>query len=309
MRYFFLLLILLSSLSNLYAQITPGDKKLRFLALGDSYTIGKKVAPEERWPEQLSDSLESLGFTVEETYIRAVTGWTTGDLLFSLETSPPDLAPNLVSLLIGVNNQYQNRSISEYESEFEELLQIALNYVQGNKDMVFVLSIPDYAFTPFGRGMQETSDEIDAFNAINKKITDRYGIPYVNITDISRMGLDEPDLVATDGLHPSGKQYTLWVQRILTQMNLENLALRYMNNPDISLTIFPNPSAGQVSLDYQSPEFSESVFLMDSLGRIAWEGRVYQGINNIDLGFLKPGLYYFSLRNPSLSGSFPVIFK
>lgn len=309
MRYFLLTLFLSISFSSLYSQITLSDKNLRFLALGDSYTIGEKVAPNQRWPEQLSDSLEALGFTLEETYIRAVTGWTTGDLLYSLETNPPEIEPNLVSLLIGVNNQYQNRPISEYESEFEELLQIAINFAGGNKDCVFVLSIPDYAFTPFGRGKQETSDEIDAFNAVNERITNRYGIPYINITDISRKGLDDPDLVATDGLHPSGEQYTLWVQRVLTQMNFEIAAHNNLEKENTPLIFYPNPSTGLLTFKSLSQSTSETVFLMDSLGRVAWEGRVYEEISTFDLSFLSPGLYYLAIGKPSRQGLFPLVFK
>jgi lysophospholipase L1-like esterase len=122
---------------------------------------------------------------------------------------------DLVSLSIGVNNQYQAKPTTQYEVEFEELLKRAIELAKGNSKNVFVVSIPDYGFTPFGKPKQETiTPQIDQFNEINKRITEKYKISYFDITEISRKGLDDPTLVATDGLHPSGKMYTLWVDRI-----------------------------------------------------------------------------------------------
>jgi lysophospholipase L1-like esterase len=118
--------------------------------------------------------------------------------------------------LIGVNNQYQGRSVEQYSPEFKELLLIAVKLAKGKKENVFVVSIPDYGYTPFGKPKQaEISKAIDQFNAVNKSITDKMGIKYLSITDISRLGLDQPDLVAEDGLHPSGKMYSIWVEKIL----------------------------------------------------------------------------------------------
>jgi lysophospholipase L1-like esterase len=118
-------------------------------------------------------------------------------------------------LLIGVNNQYQGKSSSIYASEFEELLKWAVRLAGGKKHRVFVVSIPDYGFTPFGKPKQEViSKAIDEFNEINAQIAYKYGIRYFNITDISRDGLSDPTLVAADGLHPSGKMYAYWVELI-----------------------------------------------------------------------------------------------
>ena len=188
---------------------------LTYLALGDSYTIGQSVDEEERYPVQLGDRLLADPSN-KEVRIIARTGWTTQDLAFALDTTT-DLRESydLVSLLIGVNNQYQGRSLENYEVEFRDLLERAIGYAGYDTGRVFVISIPDYAYTTFGGGSITVSEEIDAFNAANKSITDEYGIQYFNITPISREGLNEPELVASDGLHPSGEQYRRWVDLMI----------------------------------------------------------------------------------------------
>ena len=190
----------------------PGIESLFYLALGDSYTIGQSVADNERYPVQLGDSLLP-GSADKEVRIIARTGWTTEDLSFALDTTT-DLRPDydLVSLLIGVNNQYQGRSLANYRVEFRGLLERAIGFANNDSGRVFVVSIPDYAYTPFGGGSSVISEEIDAFNAANRSITSEYGIQYFDITPISRQGLSEPELVAADGLHPSGEQYRRWVE-------------------------------------------------------------------------------------------------
>lgn len=190
--------------------ISKGQAK--FLALGDSYTIGESVDPNQRWPNQLAAKLK-----LPAPEIIATTGWRTDQLMKAIADA--DLIPEyaLVSLLIGVNNQYQGKPIEIYEREFEELLQSAINLAKGKKKNVFVVSIPDYGYTPFGEAKQEKiSAELDQYNAINKRITTRYGIRYFDITPISRKGLEDTTLVATDGLHPSGKMYAQWVELIYT---------------------------------------------------------------------------------------------
>ena len=200
------------------SQSTP-QTKIKFLALGDSYTIGESVREEERWPEQLASSLRTKGYIVDRPRIIATTGWRTDQLKKAIEDAQLKPEYNLVSLLIGVNNQYQGKSPESYAPEFEELLKMAILLAGGKKENVFVVSIPDYGFTPFGQPKQEQiSKALDEFNSVNKEITDAAGIPYFNITNISRRGLEQPDLVAADGLHPSGKQYKLWVERILERL-------------------------------------------------------------------------------------------
>ncbi|MEX2233030.1 MAG: SGNH/GDSL hydrolase family protein [Cyclobacteriaceae bacterium] len=192
---------------------------IRFLALGDSYTIGESVAELQRWPVQLMNALKARGYTSQTPKIIAVTGWRADDLQNALDNSSLSRDYNLVSLLIGVNNQYQGKAIAEYESQFEVILDRAILYAGGDKSKVFVLSIPDYGYTPFGLEKQsEISGQIDAFNAVNESIAEKKAVTYIDITDISRRGLKDPALVAEDGLHPSGKMYALWVERILENL-------------------------------------------------------------------------------------------
>ena len=189
---------------------------IRYLALGDSYTIGESVPSDQNFPAQLVDSLKASGVTVSSYNIIAQTGWTTTNLKLAIEASTLKDTFNLVSLLIGVNNQYQGKSIGLYEQEFVELAERAIQFAGGKKDHVFVVSIPDYGYTPFGKNNQMTiSSEIDLYNSINKRLSDSLGLKYYNITPISRRGLSEPDLVAGDGLHPSAKMYKLWIDLII----------------------------------------------------------------------------------------------
>jgi lysophospholipase L1-like esterase len=188
----------------------PQLKEEKFLALGDSYTIGESVAEAERWPNQLAAKLE-----IEQPRIIATTGWRTDNLKDAIKTAKLKPEYDLVSLLIGVNNQYQGKAIEVFEREFEELLQISIKLAKGKKKNVFVVSIPDYGYTPFGKSKQEKiSNELDQYNSIGKRIAAGYGVKYFYITDISRKGLEDDELVASDGLHPSGKMYAQWVEVI-----------------------------------------------------------------------------------------------
>lgn len=207
----FLLLTILSTTMS-----AQNSKPLKYLALGDSYTIGESVAEGERWPVQLAAQLRGIGIEIDNPRIIATTGWRTDNLKNAINIAQIKETYDLVSLLIGVNNQYQGKPVDQYAVEYEDLLKTAIALAGGNKAKVFVVSIPDYGFTPFGKPKQEKiSKELDEFNEVNKRITESYGIQYFNITDISRDGLDDPELVASDGLHPSGKQYGLWVDRIV----------------------------------------------------------------------------------------------
>lgn len=209
-------LLFLSLPFNCLGQALLKSKPIKFLALGDSYTIGESVEENLRWPNQLSDALSKKGFQIERPRIIATTGWRTDNLKDAIKDARLKEEYTLVSLLIGVNNQYQGRSAEQYNPEFKELLETAIKLAKGRKESVFVVSIPDYGYTPFGKPKQaDISEAIDQFNEVNKNITASMGIKYVSITDISRLGLDQPDLVAEDGLHPSGKMYTMWVERIL----------------------------------------------------------------------------------------------
>jgi lysophospholipase L1-like esterase len=197
-------------------------EEVKLLALGDSYTIGESVALSSRWPMQLVDSLQKRGIDCLQPKIIATTGWRTDNLKQAIsKTKFKGEEFNLVSLLIGVNNYYQGKSVESYAPEFEELLITAIQLAGGDKTAVFVLSIPDYGFTPFGKEKQQKiSEGIDAYNAVNKSITEKYGIKYYDITGISRRGLAEADLVASDGLHPSEKMYSEWVKLILSDVTV-----------------------------------------------------------------------------------------
>jgi lysophospholipase L1-like esterase len=215
MKISMIILALLMTL-NAMTQNLSDKKTVRFLALGDSYTIGESVPEQERWPVQLEHALRANKINCEDPLIIATTGWRTDDLKRAIEQRKPAHNYDIVSLLIGVNNQYQGKSAASYEPEFEELLNIAIRHAGGEKSRVFVVSIPDYGYTPFGKEKQAAiTKDIDAFNAVNKKISEKLGVDYINITDISRRGFQQPELVASDGLHPSGKMYHEWVTLIL----------------------------------------------------------------------------------------------
>jgi lysophospholipase L1-like esterase len=193
---------------------------VRILALGDSYTIGEAVSPTERWPVLLASSLRAEGLEVEDPRIVATTGWRTDQLKQAVEEARlPMTHFNLVFLLIGVNNQYQGKNAQSYEAEFRELLERAIALASG-KARVMVLSIPDYGFTPFGEDKRETiSREIDQYNAVNRRIASDEGVVYLDITGLTRRGLQHPELVAADGLHPSGAMYGEWVALIMSRLH------------------------------------------------------------------------------------------
>jgi lysophospholipase L1-like esterase len=194
------------------------NSHITFLALGDSYTIGESVSASESYPVALAGRLGDTGISVMPTII-ARTGWTTADLKNGIVNAGIiNNRYDLVSLLIGANNQFQGRSIAEYKIQFTELLVAAINFAHGRKDKVFVISIPDYGYTPFGHNDQaRISEGIDQFNAVNKAEADSMGIKYFDITPISRNGLSDPSLVAGDDLHPSGRQYEQWVDLMVSE--------------------------------------------------------------------------------------------
>jgi acyl-CoA thioesterase I len=189
-------------------------KENNYLALGDSYTIGQSVCETCRFPEQLKKSLGN----VNSLKIIAKTGWTTANLISAINTENPTPNYDLVTLLIGVNNQYQNIPFSIYENEFPELVNKAIALGKGDKTNVIVVSIPDYAYTPYGKlygNQSRISAEIDKYNAFAQKYCLEKNIEFITITDITRQGLLNPTLVASDGLHPSELAYSLFLERIL----------------------------------------------------------------------------------------------
>lgn len=191
-------------------------KPLRFLTLGDSYTIGESVAESERWPVQLAAALRKQNISIADPLIIAHTGWTTDELNAAIDKSNPEGTFDLVTLLIGVNNQYRGRSVEEYRGEFSALLQRAIGFADSKPSRVIVVSIPDWGVMPFAkdRDRKKIANEIDAFNSINWEESVRAGAAYADITPISREVDRHPELIASDGLHPSGAQYTYWVEII-----------------------------------------------------------------------------------------------
>ena len=194
-------------------QMTP----MTYLALGDSYTIGESVSESDRWPVQLAARLNQEGLSFESPQIIARTGWTTDELREGISQSTLHPPYDLVSLLIGVNNQYRGRSVDNFIPQFEYLLEKAIEFAGNDTSRVFVVSIPDYGVTPFGKqgSPAKIGYEIDAYNAAQKTICEKAGILFYNITPISRKAADDPELVASDGLHPSGKMYREWVDLFL----------------------------------------------------------------------------------------------
>jgi len=189
---------------------------LSYLALGDSYTIGEGVPVEGRWPMRLAAALRAQGVALADPTILATTGWTTDELSAAMDAASFAAPYDLVSLLIGVNNQYRGRSAEEYRGEFRRLLERALALAGERADRVLVLSIPDWGVTPFardsGRDTARIAAELDAFNAIAGEESRRAGAAFVDIAPISR---EFPALLADDGLHPSAAQYALWAEAAL----------------------------------------------------------------------------------------------
>lgn len=239
--------------STASAQSLSLENNIRFLALGDSYTIGQGVPVSGRWPEQLADSLEQRGFTIDTLTIIATTGWRTDNLINAIRNNNlEDKDYNLVSLLIGVNNQFQNRPFSQYVTEFPGLLDSAIRYAGGDASHVFVVSIPDYAFTPFGQGLdpEEITMELDDYNAFNRQIAEEMGVTYFDITPISRQGLEYPQYVANDGLHPSAIQYTEWVKLMLETIDENLTSVSAPSASSFEISISPNPASSFISIAF-----------------------------------------------------------
>lgn len=188
----------------------------RYLALGDSYTVGEAVPAGASWPAQLVGLLRQRGIEVADPHIVAVTGWTTDELAYGIDAV--DLSPgyDLVSLLIGVNDHYRGRPVDDYRMPFSALLERAITLASDRADRVVVVSIPDWGVTPFARQDNRSAADIakalDACNAIARKQASAAGACFVDITEVSRA---HPAEVTDDGLHPSGEQYARWAKLIL----------------------------------------------------------------------------------------------
>jgi lysophospholipase L1-like esterase len=296
----FLFLILCSI--KLVSQDLKPTSPIRFLALGDSYTIGQSVPVQLRWPVQLLDSLEVRGFETDTLRIIATTGWRTDNLINAINNKNLEAENyNLVSLLIGVNNQYQNRPFSQYVTEFPALLDSAIRYAGGDASRVFVVSIPDYAYTPFGQGQDpaEISMELDEYNAYNRSIAETYGITYFDITPISRQGLDIPSYVASDGLHPSGEQYTKWVELMLEYIDEQITSTESIPAfQPLEISISPNPADDVVKICIHQPAVSIPVVV--EIYNLDGSKILYQKSNAMEFPVntadLMPGMYIVKVR-------------
>jgi lysophospholipase L1-like esterase len=196
--------------------VSPPSRQLQYLALGDSYTIGQSVCDACRFPEQLKQQLKN-DYPNDSLSLKIIaqTGWTTTNLISAINSQNPSNTYDLVTLLIGVNNQYQHKPFSVYEQEFPALVNRSITLAKGEKSHVIVVSIPDYAYTPYGHGAATISNEISQYNSFAQNYCDQHQIQFVTITDITQQGLIDPTLVASDGLHPSGLAYAKFVERIL----------------------------------------------------------------------------------------------
>lgn len=299
MKKYILIAFLLTNCAT--AQTLVVEERVKFLALGDSYTIGESVLESERWPVQLVKRIRSEKYLAcDDPRIIATTGWRTDQLknaILSANIQPNQY--NLISLLIGVNNQYQNKSVESYAPEFEELLNMAIALAGGDKSRVFVVSIPDYGYTPFGKSNQEKiSRELDAFNAVNKTVAEKLGVRYFYITDISRRGLTEPELVAKDGLHPSGKMYAEWVDLIMKSEGVQfirSTTTDVKKKGEASLLLSPNPFSESLRLESNQPKKAVFHFLTGS-GEIALS-TAHTSETIVDTTTLASGVYYYRLED------------
>lgn len=195
--------------------IISNESPLSLLALGDSYTIGEGVNEEERWPNQFIQVAYENGIDFLTPRIIAMTGWKTYDLLNGIESSNFEKKYDYVSLLIGVNNQFNSRSINEFEDDLVKLL-IKINNLKKKDGSVLIISIPDWGSSPYGENMDrnQISTEINTFNNILKSFANINGLKYVDVTEISRRAINEPNLITGDNLHPSGLMYLEWAKKI-----------------------------------------------------------------------------------------------
>ena len=204
-----------------------------YLALGDSYTIGEQVRIHESFPYQTVQLLRKNNLSFYSPEIVAVTGFTTDELHTLIDETKLLPQYDFVSLLIGVNNQYRGRSVENFAEEFEGLLQRAIVFVGENANSVFVLSIPDWGVTPFAADRYSTkiAEEIDAFNAVCESVSKKYKTHFINITSQQRQDGSKEDFLATDKLHPSGKEYTKWAALLSEGIINETKNSRVLTNP------------------------------------------------------------------------------
>jgi len=202
--------------THMNSKDTTAQHALTYLALGDSYTIGEMVPADQSYPNQAAAILNKKGRHINPPTIIAKTGWRTDELIQAITNSNLTQKFDIVTLLIGVNNQYQHKDTAIYRTQFVQLLNTSIAFTKNNKHHVFVLSIPDWGVTPFanGRNPERIATEIDAYNHINKEESKKAGVNYINITSLYREIGDDPAYLAEDKLHPSGKMYEKWAKLV-----------------------------------------------------------------------------------------------
>lgn len=212
------------NISAIFRKNYVGKNTSKFLALGDSYTIGQSVEINQRWPVQFLKELQQTTNAIDSLQIIAQTGWRVDQLKSAINNSDLEPPYGLVSLLIGVNNQFQGQNAIEFRPEFVEILEKSLKLVENRTERLFVISIPDWGSSPYGATLNRTqiSKEIDDFNSVIKEESEKRGVRYFNITDISRRALTDKTLIASDRLHPSGKMYKLWVDKMIPEISKIN---------------------------------------------------------------------------------------
>jgi lysophospholipase L1-like esterase len=196
--------------------VTKVHPSYTLLCLGDSYTIGEMVLPNENFPNQTAQLFHRSGHDFADPEILAKTGWTTDELQNAINKYHFKASYDFVTLLIGVNNQYRGRAVQDYKPQFESLLQQSIKLANGKADHVIVLSIPDWGVTPFAKDRNRNSiaKEIDDYNQANKEISSTYHVNYIDVTPGTREAADDLSLLAADGLHPSAKEYARWSEKI-----------------------------------------------------------------------------------------------
>lgn len=194
-----------------------------YLALGDSYTVGELVKTEMTFPYLLVENFNNNGYSFKSPTVIAQTGWRTDELLIAMK--PIEEQYDLVSVLIGVNNQYQGVEIGQYRHEIKLILEKAIQFCKNKENGVFAYSIPDYSVMPAMRGKdaEKIASEIKIYNEYYREICKELGISFYNITPFSRMAKKDTELIADDKLHPSGKMYNLWVQKTAPEIILNHL--------------------------------------------------------------------------------------
>ncbi|MBC7695807.1 MAG: T9SS type A sorting domain-containing protein [Burkholderiales bacterium] len=287
-----LIIFLLFSL-GVFSQPLQVSSPLRFLALGDSYTVGENLSANQSWPAQLMDSLAARNVVIDTMRIIARTGWRTDNLINAITNQQLEKQSyNLVSVLIGANHVYQNTPLGKYMIEFPQLLDSAIRFAGGDTSRVFIVSIPDFAATPLGQRTctEAISQNINQYNRINKNFANQYHIRYFDVTPISRFGIYKPYLVADDELHPSAYQYAAWVKLLLT----DDLKAVLQDFEDKEMLVYPNSVIDRITISYPL-RINKTVEVYNSIGNLMLTQEMNTETTVLQLIDLNQGIYTIRL--------------